>query len=91
MLFVLPLNMVKKPTGISIDENLIGPVNKDLGRASFSAHVNYILEILYSPDSILPRQLEAIRMSEGLRDIPETMNLILLKYVPIELKERHIK
>ena len=91
MLLILHMLMVKKPTGISIEKSLIDAVEKDLGRASFSSHVNYILEILYSPEMMLPRQLEAIRKNEGLRDIPETMNFLLMKYIPMELRERGLK
>lgn len=79
--------MVKKGTGFGIEKEILERLDQDRGRANRSAHVNFILEILYSHNSQLSKNLEIIRKNEGLRDIPETMEYILKKYIPLELKK----
>lgn len=83
--------MPKKVVSVSVDESLIPAIDRDRGRGSFSAHINYILEILYSSDFPLSRELEALRKNEGLRDIPEVVKVILTEGVDKKLKHKGLK
>lgn len=78
--------MAKQRASLSLDEELLPIIEEDMGQATLSAHVNYILKILYSREMPMALELETYRRRMGLRDIPEAVRHLLQTALDRELR-----